>query len=219
MVVAGCSTAACWLTFAQSAAPGNTPVLGLEFPRVTSISNADLVALGRALFQDKRLSRDASVSCASCHDPALAFTDGRVVATGVGGARGTRNAPSLFNVTYQESLFWDGRRSSLEDQAADPFFNPRELGLADSAALISKLTADGRYRDAFQRAFGKTNADPTVTQVTQALAAYERTLRAAESPFDRYYYSHQKDALSETARRGLEVFQGPARCSGTCQAV
>ncbi|HEV8553538.1 MAG TPA: cytochrome c peroxidase [Casimicrobiaceae bacterium] len=223
-VVAGCSTVACWLTFAQSTGPGNTAVLGLSVPRFTSVSNADLVGLGRALFQDKRLSRDGTVSCASCHDPTLAFTDGRVVATGVGGARGTRNAPTLLNVTYQQSLFWDGRRSTLEAQAADPFFNPRELGLADPAELISKLTADAVYREAFQTIFGETSKEPTLAQVTQALAAFERTLLAADSPFDRYYYAHEKRALSESARRGLEVFQSAARCSqchtiGTADAL
>jgi cytochrome c peroxidase len=217
-VVAGCSTVACWLTFAQSTGPGNTAVLGLSVPRFTSVSNADLVGLGRALFQDKRLSRDGTVSCASCHDPTLAFTDGRVVATGVGGARGTRNAPTLLNVTYQQSLFWDGRRSTLEAQAADPFFSPRELGLRDTAELVGKLSGDAGYREAFQTIFGGMSKGPTLAQVTQALAAFERTLLAADSPFDRYYYAREKGALSESARRGLEVFQGAAHCS-QCHAI
>jgi cytochrome c peroxidase len=198
---------------AEPTQPAGNPTLGLSPVPIGDRTHAAQIELGRRLFHDARLSRDGTVSCASCHDPGQAFTDGRVVATGVGGARGTRNAPSLFNVAYQQSLFWDGRRSTLEAQAADPFFNPRELGLTDSAELVSKLTADGRYREAFQRAFGDTGAAPTLAQVTQALAAYERTLLAADSPFDRYYYLQQKDAIPEAARRGLRVFQGPAHCN------
>jgi cytochrome c peroxidase len=177
-----------------------------------------VVALGRRLFQDKRLSRDGTASCATCHDPALAFTDGRVVATGVGGATGTRNAPSLLNVAFQELLFWDGRRLTLEAQAADPFFNPRELGLTDPTELVGKLTADAAYRKAFQRAFGIASKEPTLAQVTQALAAFERTLIAADSPFDRFYYAKDERALSPAAQRGLRLFQGRAQCV-TCHII
>jgi cytochrome c peroxidase len=203
----------CCLGQAEPTHPTGNPTLGLPpIPIGDRVADAQ-IELGRTLFNDARLSRDGTVSCSTCHDAARAFTDGKSVSLGVGGAAGIRNAPTLLNVAYQQSLFWDGRRSMLEAQAADPFFNPRELGLTDSAELISKLTADARYREAFQGAFGSASAAPTLAQVTQALAAYERTLLAADSPFDRYYYLQQKDAIPEAARRGLRVFQGPAHCS------
>jgi cytochrome c peroxidase len=207
------AAAAGCLAFAQSAPPTPAAPLGLPTAWRASSSDSQIVALGRRLFQDRQLSRDGSVSCATCHVPELAFTDSRPVATGIGGLAGTRNAPSLLNVSYQQLLFWDGRRATLEAQASDPLFNPRELGLADPAELIGRLTAEDHYREAFRSAFGDSSTEPTLSQVTQALAAYERTLLAADSPFDRYYYAHEKDAIPEAARRGLAVFQGAAHCS------
>src|SRR5262245_35293357 len=89
------------------------------------------IALGRRLFFDKRLSRDGTLACASCHDPRRAFSDGRVVARGINGAEGIRNAPALINRGYGDSFFWDGRATSLERQALEPILNPIELGLTE----------------------------------------------------------------------------------------
>src|ERR1700748_587146 len=88
------------------------------------------VSMGRRLFFDKRLSADGKVSCASCHQPEKAFTDGRAVAIGTGGKAGTRNTPSLIGVTHSKSLFWDGRRDSVAELIADPMTNPNEHGMA-----------------------------------------------------------------------------------------
>src|SRR5215831_13267102 len=109
------------------------PLLGLDLYLPAPESNPltpDKVALGRRLFFDKRLSRDGTLACASCHDPKLAFSDGRTVARGIGGQEGTRNAPAPINRGYGAMFFWDGRAKSLEQQALEPILNPKELGLA-----------------------------------------------------------------------------------------
>ena len=209
---------ASWAAFAQTSPAVHSPTLGLPPIQTVDVASPALVQLGRKLFEDTRLSRDGTVSCATCHEASRAFSDGKAVSVGVSGASGTRNAPSLLNVTYATSLFWDGRRTTLEAQAADPFFNPRELGLADASELVGKLRADAGYRRAFRRAFGVAPGEPTLAQVTRALAAFARTLVAANSPFDRFYYGHDERALTREAQRGLSLFQGRAQCS-TCHTI
>src|SRR5438876_2862105 len=118
------------LTFALSLAAEGwvpRPPLGLDIYMPTPITNSltrEKVALGRRLFFDKRLSRDGTLACTSCHDPQRAFTDGRSVARGINGAEGTRSAPALINRGYGRSFFWDGRAASLERQAIEPILNP-----------------------------------------------------------------------------------------------
>jgi cytochrome c peroxidase len=90
------------------------------------------ISLGRKLFFDKRLSRDGTFSCASCHDPKLSFSDGRKVARGINGQEGTRNAPAIINRGYGRTFFWDGRVKSLEQQVLEPILNPKELGMTES---------------------------------------------------------------------------------------
>src|SRR5579864_3644878 len=106
------------------------PPLGLDLympvPEANPLTPAK-VALGRRLFFDKRLSRDGTLACASCHDPKLAFSDGRTVARGIGGAEGARNSPAIVNRGYGKMFFWDGRAPSLERQALEPILNPKEL--------------------------------------------------------------------------------------------
>src|ERR1700733_9015039 len=104
-----------------------------------------LEGLGKSLFFEPVLSVDGMVSCSTCHKPELAYTDGRERAVGVGGHKGTRNAPSLVDVGRQRTLFWDGRRQGLEDQALDPLLNAVEHGLASEGQLVSILHADPRY--------------------------------------------------------------------------
>jgi cytochrome c peroxidase len=171
------------------------------------------IELGRKLFNDKTLSRDGSISCASCHDLKRAFTDGKTVSTGVGGASGTRNAPSLLNVAYASTLFWDGRRTSVEEQVADPFTNAREHGLADQQELIARVLRSRDYRSLLAQAYPETNETWQPAHLFRALAAYLRGLRAGDSAFDRYYYADDKSALDESARRGLQLFKGRAGCS------
>ena len=176
------------------------------------------IELGEKLFHDTRFSADGRISCASCHQPERAFTDGRAVARGLRDQAGTRNTPTLLNIAYAASLFWDGRRARPEDQAQDPFVNPLEHGLSDHEAILRKIRGDRQYLTAFRQAFGIDAADITFTQVTQALASFERSLLAGDSPFDRYYYGGDTQALSASAVRGLEIFRGKGRCQ-SCHTI
>lgn len=176
------------------------------------------IALGKRLFHDQRLSADGKVSCATCHKAEHAFTDGLPMAQGIHEQLGTRNTPSLLNVAYQHSLFWDGRRPSLEAQAKEPFFHPREHGLKDAQDLLRRIRSDPQYAVSFKRAFGVSSTAITLDHVTQALAAFERTLLAGDSAFDRYYFAGDQKALSPTAQRGLKLFQGSAQCA-TCHIL
>jgi cytochrome c peroxidase len=173
------------------------PLLGLDLympvPEANPLTR-DKVALGRRLFFDRRLSRDGTLACASCHDPRLAFSDGRVVARGIHGAQGTRNAPALINRGYGSSFFWDGRAKSLEQQALEPILNSRELGLTE-AELEQRTKL-------------------TTLEVTAALASFVRTIRSGDSRFDRYT-AGQLNAINALEKAGLAVFRGKGNCS-TC---
>jgi cytochrome c peroxidase len=174
---------------------------------------AEGIALGRRLFYDKRLSRDNTLACASCHNPLLAFTDGQKHSTGVGGKVGVRNAPTVINAAYFPSQFWDGRASSLEDQADKPIANPIEMDQGHDV-WVSKLDRDPVYKAEFRKTFGPGPA--TIGKVTSALATFERTILSGNSAFDRYQYGGDKKALSPAALRGLAIFRDPKR--GNCTA-
>lgn len=167
------------------------------------------VELGRKLFFDSRLSADGKVSCASCHDPQLGFADGKVVAEGIGGKLGSRNSPTLLNALFNPNQFWDGRAGTLEEQAVEPLVNPLEMGNASHDEVVGRLRALPEYRAEFQSVFG---GEVNIARVGLAIAAYERTLIAADSPFDRFLHG-QTDAISDQAKRGLALFRGRARCS------
>jgi cytochrome c peroxidase len=173
------------------------PLLGLDLympvPEANPLTPAK-VALGQRLFFDKRLSRDGTLACASCHNPRLAFSDGQAVARGIKGAQGTRNVPALINRGYGASFFWDGRAKSLEQQALEPILNPRELALTE-AKLESRTKL-------------------TTAQVTAALASFVRTIRSGDSRFDRYT-AGQFNALNNEEKAGLAIFRGKGNCS-TC---
>jgi cytochrome c peroxidase len=146
-----------------------------------------LVALGQQLFADQVLSSDGKVACATCHQPERAYTDGRPHAVGVNGRTGTRNAPSLVDVGRQHTLFWDRRRTRLEEQALDPLLNEAEHGLANEAQLLERQRAAPHYRTAFAEAFTEDGAarEPVTTQhVAAATAAFERTLLGREVLLD-----------------------------------
>lgn len=176
------------------------------------------IALGKRLFEDIRLSTDGKVSCANCHRADRAFTDGLAVAKGLRDQRGTRNAPSLLNAAYLTSQFWDGRRASLEEQARDPFVNAIEHGFSNHAEVIGKLKADPKYIKAFKEVFGVEPAAIGMKQVSRALASFERTLLAGNSPFDRYHFGKEARALAPEAVRGFELFRGKAKCQ-TCHTI
>jgi len=175
------------------------PPLGLDLympvPDANPLTPAK-IALGGKLFFNKRLSRDGTFSCASCHDPKLAFTDGRKVARGINGQEGTRNAPAVINRGYGRTFFWDGRAKSLEQQVLEPILNPKELGMTETL-VESRIGLE-------------------IAEITGALASYVRTIRTGDSPFDRYAAGNQR-ALTEIQKAGLMVFRGKARCN-TCHA-
>lgn len=180
-------------------------------------ATAESVALGRKLFYDKRLSGDESISCATCHDPLLGFTDGQKHSRGVGGKFGTRNAPSVVNAAYLQFQFWDGRAPSLEEQAAGPIANPIEMNQSHDIC-VSKLEADPVYKAQFQNVFGP--GPVTIGKVENALASFERTLISGNSPFDRYEYGSDKHALSPSAIRGLAIFRDKSKGNcATCHTI
>ncbi len=192
--------------------------LGLGLPTPAGRANVEKEDLGKQLFRDTRLSSDGKISCEFCHKQDHAFSDGQRLARGVGGQLGTRNTPSLFNVQFNRSLFWDGRRSSLDEQAIDPLINPFEHGLRDESEVLSRIRSDAAYVAEFRTAFGVDAASIESSHVAQAIAAYERTLIAGDSAFDRFLYGHDPAALNPSAERGLALFRGSAHCS-TCHII
>ena len=172
---------------------------------------AETIALGRRLYYDTRLSIDNTVSCASCHNPQFGFTDGKAVSEGVKKQLGGRSAPSVINAAYYSLQFWDGRAPSLEKQAEGPVANPIEM--AHSHDGIEKmLNSDASYLAEFEKAWGP--GPITYEMAAKSIASFERTVLSGNSPFDRYMYGGDKKALSESARRGLDVFRDPKR--GNC---
>jgi len=167
------------------------------------------VSLGQALYFDKRLSADGTVSCATCHDPANAFTDHNTLATGVSSRVGTRNAPTILNAMFSDQLFWDGRMGSLEEQAKQPLTNPFEMGMGDNEAVVARVNAIPEYRESFQNVFRRDGIN--IDTIVKAIAAYERTQLSANSPFDRFI-SGNTNALTKAQRRGWELFRGKAKC-------
>ncbi len=174
---------------------------------------ADSIALGRKLFFDVRLSGDDTVSCATCHNPELSFTDGLPGSRGIGKKIGRRNAPTVLNAAYYSSFFWDGRAATLEQQAGFPIANPDEMGQSHELS-IKKFEKIPEYKKEFELVFGPGRL--TIEKIEMALASYERTLLSGNSPFDRYMYGHDESALSDSAKRGLKVFL--LRDRGNCVA-
>lgn len=178
---------------------------------------ADSVALGRRLFYEVKLSGDDTLSCASCHRPELYFSDGQAVARGVRGQPGPRNTPGLLNAAYNVAQFWDGRAASLEQQAGAPVANPLEMNQPHELC-VARLNADRTYQAEFARVFGP--GPITMDKIEKAIAAFERTLLSGNSPFDRYQYGGEKNALSSAAIRGLAIFTDKTRGNcATCHLI
>ena len=175
---------------------------------------AEKIALGKKLFFEGRLSADGTVACATCHDPARAFTDGRPASIGIHGRAGQRNAPTILNALYNKAQFWDGRAETLEDQAAFPIFNPVEMGQPTLDAAVDKIAGIEEYRRAFQKVFGHP---VNGTDLVRAIAAYERTLVSFDSPFD-HFIAGDKNAIDDSAKRGWELFNTKALCN-KCHAL
>jgi cytochrome c peroxidase len=170
------------------------------------------VQLGDKLFHDKRFSSTGEVSCATCHDKDKGFTDNLPVSEGINKLTGTRNAPTVINAAYLQTQFWDGREPTLEAQSAGPFINPVEMALPSHEPILKIVRTDPEYTDLFKKAFGKTGVQVTMTEVEKAIASFERTLVAGNSPFDRYYFAGDKKAMTPAAIRGLDVFINKGRC-------
>lgn len=168
------------------------------------------VDLGRHLFYDKRLSFDGTMACATCHEQARAFTDGRARPSGITGQQHPRNAQSLANVGYWPVLTWaNPLLRHLERQALLPLFgeSPVEMGMAGhEQELFARLAADPAYPERFRRAFPERDGAIDLATITRALAAFQRTLISADSPYDRYRYGGQENALSPAARHGEALF-------------
>lgn len=203
-----------------TALPASEPPLGLP-PVPIPADNPQTpakVALGKRLYEDKRFSSDGTVSCATCHDPAKAFADGLPVAEGVGKQKGTRNSPTVLNAVYYTAQFWDGRRATLEEQAKDPLVNPVEHGLKDHGPILEVIRSDPSYLGEFREVFGVEPDKLTIDHVVKAIASFERTVVSGDSPFDRYLYGRDPNAMSASAIRGLEIYRTKGRCQD-CHAI
>jgi cytochrome c peroxidase len=194
------------------------PPLGLPAPWIPADNPLEKARadLGERLFNDTILSRDRSLSCATCHPPEMAYVDGRPLPAGIGGQLQRRHAPTLLNVAYTRHPFWDGRTSSLEEQAGHPIVNPTELDLTEDETVLRLRAKDDYVRD-FRAAFGVVDEPVTFQRVRMALAAFERTLLAGDSPFD-HWWNGRSEAMAEDSVRGFRLFMGKARCS-TCHPV
>lgn len=182
-----------------------------------SVTTREAIELGRHLFYDTRLSRNETQSCASCHKQELAFTDGLPVSLGSTGQKTPKNSMGLANVAYAASLTWaHPLLGTLERQALIPMFgdDPVELGLRTEEEIVERLGAVERYQELFRAAFPEDEAPITLEHVTAALAAFQRTLLSGNSPFDRWIFQGEKDALSAEAKRGYALLNGhPFECS------
>jgi cytochrome c peroxidase len=180
--------------------------------------SSDAAMLGRAFFFEKRFSKDGRISCATCHDPGQCFADGLALARGL--ETNARHAPSLYNSAQQRWYFWDGRADSLWSQALQPLEGASEMG-GNRAAIARVIASDAALRAGYEQVFGKlpeNDATRVFVNVGKSLAAYERQLVSANSPFDRYAKALRdgdrdaQRAYPEAAARGLELFVGKANC-------
>ncbi len=171
-----------------------------DLPRDNPLT-VERVVLGEKLFFDPRLSGNGLQSCASCHSPAKAFTDGRRTARGAEGQRGTRNAMSLCNLAWKQNFFWDGRAKSLREQVLEPIQNPLEMH-ETLTNLVVKLTADAAYAGRFTRAFGSPEISPE--KIALALENYLLTLTSFDAKFDRVLRG--EEAFTAQEERGFELF-------------
>lgn len=190
------------------------PPLGLPEVAVPADNppTAQTVALGRKLYYDKSLSVDNSIACASCHDPEAGFADPNQFSEGVGGELGGRQAPPVMNAAYFSAQFWDGRAASLEEQAGGPVENPIEMAFTHEG-VIERLSEDPVYTELFKEAWGE--GPIAFEMVAKSIASFERTVLVGNSPFDRYMFGDDKEAMSEDAIRGLDVFTDPEK--GNCE--
>ncbi|VAW73892.1 Cytochrome c551 peroxidase [hydrothermal vent metagenome] len=192
-IYAGTAVAADWQALPDKAPePADNP------------TTAEKVELGRMLYFDPRFSKTGTVSCNSCHNLMLGGDDNRDFSMGVHGKTGGRSAPTVWNAAFASSQFWDGRASSLEEQAKGPVVNPVEMGMSDLEKAISRVRAIPGYKPYFERAFGGKNP-VTIDNAAKAVAAFERTMITPNSPYDRFVKG-DKTALTAQQQRGMQAF-------------
>ena len=167
------------------------------------------IALGEELFFEGRLSANGTVACATCHNPRLAFTDGRPVAVGIDNRVGQRNSPTVLNALYNQFQFWDGRAVTLEQQAGLPIVNPVEMGQPNLDSAVARIARIPEYRASFIRVFAR---QPNPTDLVRAITSYERSQVSFDSPFDRYI-AGDSSAISASAKRGWVLFRTKGRCN------
>lgn len=202
--------------------PGITPLELQPLPPRPEVTedNKQLLALGEQLFNEAKLSRDNTLSCASCHQPQLIFSDGKRSAVGVDQQQGKRNTPAIFALELWQSFFWDGRTTTALEQALQPIENPIEMDLPLATAL-ERLNADTQYQQRFAAVFGKSPI--TSGQLAQALVAFQLQLTVPETAFDRFLHaSYQLDKQQSTQNvteelnnqqlLGLHLFRTKAGC-------
>jgi cytochrome c peroxidase len=187
----------------------NISVLGEVKHPLDNEINSDKIELGKKLFFDKRLSLDETVSCATCHDPKLAFSDGKELSEGVFGRKTMRNAPSILNAGFLPKIMFDGELPSLEMQVIVPIQEHTEMAM-DMKKLILKLREIPEYQNAAKKIFNR-DFDPWV--LTRSISAYERTLISDNSAFDKFYYKKQKNAISSKAKAGWKIFSEKLYCT------
>ena len=176
----------------------------------------DKIALGRKLFFDRRLSLNNTFSCAMCHIPEQGFTSNEMAtAVGIEGRTVRRNSPTIFNVAYLRRLFHDGREYTLEQQAWAPLLAHNEMGNPSIGYVLEKIRHLPDYQGRFQQVF---QSEVNMLNLGQALASYQRVLVSADSPFDRWYYGGDNNAVSASVKKGFELFTGKAQCS-QCHVV
>lgn len=167
------------------------------------------IDLGKLLYFERRLSKDNSMSCATCHHPYHGFAEPNPTSEGVTGAVGKRNAPTVINRLFSKEQFWDGRAADLEEQAHGPLTNPGEMAMSSHDAVVARVKSVPGYAPLFEKAFGTPEIN--MGRIAQAMAAYERTVVSGNSPYDRYV-AGDKDAMSPAAVRGLALFNGKGNC-------
>jgi cytochrome c peroxidase len=168
------------------------------------------VELGKMLYFDKRMSKDKTISCATCHDPKKGWAEREPTSKGIDKQVGERNAPTVINAAYMTSMFWDGRAKDLEEQALGPIQNPIEMGMK-MELVTDELGKIPEYQKRFKEVFG---TEVTKEGIAKAIATFERTILSGDSPYDRHEAGDQK-ALNEAQQRGLDIFMNTGQCS-TC---
>ena len=198
---------------AMAAKSDFSPPNKMRVPQNNQIT-PERVELGKALFFDPRLSNNNQMSCATCHNPSLAWTDGLPVAIGKNAKLMQRATPSILNVGYNRKLLWDGRARSLEEQAVTPIKSDNEMNQSIEQ-LVIELRAIQGYPEMFEKAYpGEGISEKTISK---ALATFQRTIVSSyDTPFDRWVAGEQ-NAISDAAKNGFELFDGKARCS-VCHA-